>query len=411
MQAVSVKTKAGMVEGTCDPKFAGVVDAFVANFETRGEVGASCALTLEGKTLVDIWGGRKKPDGDPWDRDTLSIVFSSTKGAMALCAHMLADRGQLDLYAPIAKYWPEFAQNGKENALVAMALDHTVGVPHIREVQKPGAFYDWDHMIDVVAKEKAFWEPGTRNGYQVITMSWTVGEIVHRAARKRMGKYFADEVAKPLGLDFWIGLPEQHEHRVAPVLPAMPTPELLQSRFVQKAMSDRTSPASYFVRDTMAFDPNSREGHAAEIGAGNGITNARGLAGLYAPLANGGAINGVRLVGTDTLTRMGRVAVGTHQDATLVIPTRFSLGYMKSMDNRYLPGLDGISCILSDSAFGHVGVGGSIGFACPETRMSFGYTMNQMGLGLLLNDRGQAVVDAAYKALGYRSNASGAWTA
>jgi CubicO group peptidase (beta-lactamase class C family) len=118
----------------------------------------------------------------------------------------------------------------------------------------------------------------------------------------------------------------------------------------------------------------------------------------------------VRLVGQDTLTRMGRVAVGTHQDATLVIPTRFALGYMKSMDNRYLPGLDGASCILSDTAFGHVGAGGSIGFACPETKMSFGYTMNQMGLGLLLNDRGQSLVDAAYRAIGYRSNAGGHWT-
>ena len=160
----------------------------------------------------------------------------------------------------------------------------------------------------------------------------------------------------------------------------------------------------------MAFNPNSREGHAAEIGAANGITNARGLAGLYAPLANGGSLNGVRLVGKDTLTRMGQVAVGTHQDATLVIPSRFALGYMKSMDNRYLPGLDGASCLLSDAAFGHVGAGGSIGFADPECHMSFGYTMNQMGLGLLLNERGQSLVDEAYKAIGYRGNAGGVWT-
>jgi CubicO group peptidase (beta-lactamase class C family) len=411
MQKISVKTKAGLVEGTCDPKFADVVDAFVTNFEARGEVGASCAITLEGRTLVDVWGGRKTPGGDAWDRDTVSIIFSSTKGAMALCAHMLADRGALDLYAPVTKYWPEFGQGGKEAALVAMTLDHTVGVPHVRGVPAAGAFYDWDHMIDVIAREPAFWEPGTRNGYHAITMSWTVGEIVHRAAGKRMGRFFADEVAKPLGLEFWIGLPEQQEHRVAPMLPAMPTPESMQTRFFQKAMTDTASPSHFFLRDFMAFNPNERAGRAAEIGAANGITNARNLAGLYAPLANGGALNGVRLVGQETLTRMGRVSVGTHQDGTLVIPTRFALGYMKSMDNRHLPGLDGASCILSDSAFGHVGAGGSIGFACPETRMSFGYTMNQMGLGLLLNDRGQSLVDAAYKALGYRTNAGGAWTA
>jgi len=173
---------------------------------------------------------------------------------------------------------------------------------------------------------------------------------------------------------------------------------------------DTASPSHFFLRDFMAFDPNSREGHAAEIGAANGISNARGLAGLYAPLANGGSLNGVRLVGQDTLSRMSRVSVATHQDATLVIPSRFSLGYMKSMDNRHLGGLDGASCILSDGAFGHVGAGGSIGFADPECRMSFGYTMNQMGLGLLLNERGQSLVDAAYKAIGYRGNASGVWS-
>lgn len=410
MKQVSISTKAGVVEGTCDPRFQGVADEFVRNFEARGEVGASCALTLEGKTLVDLWGGRKAPGGDPWDRNTMSIIFSSTKGAMALCAHMLADRGQLDLHAPITNYWPEFGQGGKEAATVSMTLDHTVGVPHVRGVPKPGEFYDWDRMVDVIAREPAFWEPGTRNGYHAITMSWTVGEIVHRAARKRMGRFFADEVAKPLGLEFWIGLPEEQEHRVAPMLPAMPTPESMQTRFFQKAMTDMTSPSHFFMRDFMAFNANERAGHAAEIGAANGITNARNLAAMYAPLASGGAANGVRLLGPDAVTRMGRVAVGTHQDATLVIPTRFALGYMKSMDNRHLPGLDGASCILSDSAFGHVGAGGSIGFACPETRMSFGYTMNQMGLGLLLNDRGQSLVDAAYKALGYRTNAGGVWT-
>src|SRR5262245_48557263 len=137
MSTVSVKTKAGLVEGVCDPKFAGVLDAFVTNFEARGEVGASCAVNLGGKTLVDLWGGKRAPGGEAWDRDTVSIIFSSTKGAMALCAHMLADRGQLDLDAPIAKYWPEFAQNGKEAATVSMTLDHSVGVPHVRAVPRP----------------------------------------------------------------------------------------------------------------------------------------------------------------------------------------------------------------------------------------------------------------------------------
>jgi CubicO group peptidase (beta-lactamase class C family) len=410
MKTVSLTTKAGNVEGFCDAKFSGVLDAFVTNFESRGEVGASCAITLEGKTVVDLWGGKKAPGGAPWDKDTISIIFSSTKGAMSLCAHMLADRGKLDLDAPVSKYWPEFAQNGKEAATVAMTLDHSVGVPHVREVPRPGAFNDYDHMVDVIAKEAAFWPPGTRNGYHAITMSWTVGELVHRAAKKRMGKFFQDEVAKPLGLEFWIGLPEEQEHRVAPMLPAAPTAESMESRFFKKAMTDTSSASHFFLRDFMAFNANSREGRAAEIGAANGVSNARNLAGMYAALANGGELNGVRLVGKDTLARMGRVAMATHEDGTLVIPTRFALGYMKSMDNRRLPGTDSASCLISEAAFGHVGAGGSFGFADPECRMSFGYTMNQMGLGLLLNDRGQSLVDETYKALGYRSNAGGVWS-
>lgn len=409
MKTISVTTKAGPVEGTCDPKFSAVVDEFVKNFEARGEVGASCAITVEGKQVVDVWGGRKAPGGDPWTRDTISIVFSSTKGGMCLCAHMLADRGQLDLDAPIVKYWPEFGQNGKEAALVSMALDHSVGLPHIREVQPRGAFNNYEHMVGVIEKEAPFWAPGTRNGYHAITLSWTVGEIVHRAAKKRMGRFFNDEIAKPLDLDFWIGLPEAQESRIAPMLPAPLPADGLQSRFFKRATTDFTSPSHYFMRDFLAFEPNTREGRAAEIGAGNGVTNARGLAGLYAPLANGGSLNGVRLVGKDTLTRMSRVAMATHEDATLVIPSRFALGYMKTMDNRALGGIDAASCIMTEAAFGHVGAGGSVGFADPECRMSFGYTMNQMGTGLLLNDRGQALVDAAYKTLGYRSNAGGAW--
>jgi len=157
------------------------------------------------------------------------------------------------------------------------------------------------------------------------------------------------------------------------------------------------------------FNFNSREAHAAEIGSANGITNGRGLAGMYAPLANGGALNGVRLVGEDVLARMGRISMGTHEDATLLIPSRFALGFMKSMDNRALKDTPDSSCILSDAAFGHVGMGGSIGFADPGCAMSFGYNMNRMGVGILLNDRGQSLIDGAYRSLGYRSNASGCW--
>jgi CubicO group peptidase (beta-lactamase class C family) len=410
-RTVSVETKAGRVEGICDTRFADVLDTFVANFERRGEIGASVAITVEGRTLVDLWGGRKSKDGEPWTADTMCIVFSSTKGALALAAHMLVDRGLLDLDALIVDLWPEFGQGGKETALVSMALDHSAGVPHFRQKLEPGSLNDYARMVEVVAAEEAFWEPGTRNGYQAMTMAWTVGEIVRRAAGKRFGAFFRDEVAGPLGIDFWVGLPEELEPRVARIHGAKIDPSAPPTRFVAKALADRNGPSGLFLRDTgRLLDVNSRACHAAEIGSANGITNGRGLAGMYAPLANGGAIGATRLVGSEKLTRMSRVAVATHEDATLRIPTRFALGFMKSIDNRKLDNSPDSSVILSEPAFGHVGAGGSIGFADPECRMSFGYTMNQMGLGILLNARGQSLVDAAYHALGYRTNAGGAWT-
>lgn len=404
LQNFSRETKAGLVEGQFDPKFKGVVEAFVENFESRDEVGANVALTLEGKTLVDLWGGKVARDGAAWTRDTMSIVFSCTKGATAICAHILADRGLLDLDAPVAKYWPEFAQAGKEEATVSMMLDHSVGLPHLRTKLKDGAYYDYDYMIGLLEKEEPFWVPGTRNGYHGVTFAWTVGELVHRVSGKRLGEFFRDEVAKPLGLDFYIGLPEALEPRVAPMIFAEPDAATLASRFSQMVVNDPTSPAHLFLLNNGNANFNSREAHAAEIGSANGISNGRGLAGLYAPLANG------KLVSAETLARMGRVSVATHEDATLLIPSRFALGFMKSMDNRAIPNTSNMSCIMSDSAFGHVGMGGSIGFADPEAHMSFGYNMNRMGNGILVNDRCQSLMDEAYKALGYRTNASGVWT-
>ncbi len=410
MQPISRKTKTGTISGEADPRFAAVVDAFAENFDSRDEVGASCAITLEGRPVVDIWGGKMARGGADWQRDTVSIVFSCTKGASALCAHIAAERGLLDLDAPVAKYWPEFATNGKEEAIVSMMIDHSVGLPHVRAQIKPGGFYDYDYMIATLAAEKPFWKPGTRNGYHGITSAWTVGEMVHRSTDKRLGAFFRDEVAKPLDLDFHIGTPESVESRIAPIIPMMPDPAAPPSRIVAAAFADRDSPSALFIFNTGGFAANTREAHAAEIGSANGITNGRGLAGLYAPLANGGALNGVQLVNSETITRMSRVSVATHEDATLMIPTRFSLGYMKSMDNRALPNTENCSCIMSEPAFGHVGAGGSLGFADPEARMSFGYSMNRMGLGILLNDRGQSLVDAAYTSLGYRTNKGGAWT-
>lgn len=408
-QQVSIETTAGRVVGICDARFAGVRDAFVENFERRGEVGASVAVTLEGETVVDLWGGHKTPGGEPWERDTVCTVFSSTKGAMALCAHVLAARGELDLDALVTDYWPEFGVSGKDGARVSMMLDHSAGVPHLRAPVPAGGFYDYDTMVARVAAEPAFWTPGARGGYHGFTMAWTVGEVVHRAAGRRMGAFFHDEIARPLGLEFWIGLPPELESRVAPMIPAEPDDPWIATRFIQAALNEPDSVTGLFMRDFALLDVNTPECHAAEVGSANGIANGRALAGLYAPLANGGALKGVELVDADTLARMGRVSMASHDDATLLIPTRFAPGFMKATDNRRVPGAVNSSLLVSEPAFGHVGAGGSIGFADPGCRMSFGYAMNRMGTGLLMNERGQTMIDETYRALGYRSNASGAW--
>ena len=400
----------GLVEGSCDPRFAALADEFVRNFVERGEVGASLALTHEGRTVVDLWGGTADAaTGRAWHRDTVSIVFSCTKGATALCAHVQANRGALDLDARVTGVWPEFGQHGKDQVTTRMMLDHSAAVPVLRQKTPPGALFDWNYMTARVASEEAFWEPGTRNGYHPLTFGHTVGEMVRRCSGKSLGQFFRDEIAGPLGLDFWIGLPEAIEPRVAPIILYRASAAEQDTPFLNAALNVPGSiPNLFMFNSDWRQSVNTRAGHAAELGAANGITNGRGLAGLYAPLANGGALDGVALVDADTLVRMGEVSMATHLDATLMIPTRFSLGFMNSMDNRRnLGGQD--SVILGRQAFGHVGAGGSIGFADPECALSLGYTMNKMGAGLMLNERGQSLVDAAYRCLGYRANESGCW--
>ena len=240
--------------------------------------------------MVDLWGGTAdQKTGAPWTKDTVSIVFSCTKGATALCAHVLASRGKLDLDAPVAELWPEFGQNGKERATTRMMLDHSVGVPALRAKVKDSGPYEWDYMTGLLADEAPFWEPGTRNGYHGFTFGWTVGEMVRRAAGVSLGTFFQDEIAKPLGLDFWIGLPEAIEPRVAPIIPYVYKAERGQDAVHDRSRDqDASRPASLFFFNVGAWrtgGANTRAGHAAEIGAANGVTNARGLAGMYAPLA------------------------------------------------------------------------------------------------------------------------------
>ncbi len=390
--------------GYCDERLAAVRTEFERNFAERGEVGASLHITVDGHPLVDLWGGTVDRDGTPWQEDTVVVVFSCTKGATALCAHLLVDRGALDLDAPVAGYWPEFAANGKEAATVRMMLDHSVGVPAIRDRLPDHACCDWDEMTSRLAAEAPWWEPGTRNGYHMLTFGWTVGELVRRVSGRSLGTFFAEEIAGPLDADFWIGLPAEYEVRVAPVIQPTPDREEL-SEFTRVLLDEPESLQRLAWMNSGGFDPNDPVVRRAEIGGGGGVANARGLARMYVPLACGGG----ELVSPTTLTAMSEVSVATGRDATLLLPTRFGLGFMKSMDNRRRVAGDRDSAILSSTAFGHVGAGGSIGFADPACRLSFGYAMNRMGPGILLNERGQSLVDATYRALGYTDNAAGVW--
>jgi CubicO group peptidase (beta-lactamase class C family) len=411
--------KTGKVNGYCDPKFARVAEEFERNFQERGEVGASVCVKIEGETVVDLWGGIANVEtGMPWEKDTLMLGWSTTKGATALCAHILASRGLLDLDAPVAKYWPEFAQAGKENILVRMLLNHQAGLPVFRQPVPPGGFYNWALMVKMLEEQAPSWKPGLMHGYHGITFGWLVGEVVRRVSGKSLGTFFREEVAEPLGLDYWIGLPEELEARTGQVIfQDPPDPNGPIAPYMVMMMTDPTSDQFLQLFNTGGYMPgpdgsagvNTREGHAAELPALGGITNARGLAGLYTPLANGGSYNGVTLVDKNSLYRMSAVsAAGIN--AIILVPTRWSLGYVKTMDNRHEPGCSPEdSLIISEDAFGHSGFGGSMAFADPPEKLSFGYLMNKMGPGVGLNARGQSLIDAAYLSLGYSSNASGAW--
>lgn len=389
----------GLVQGHCDRAFEAVANAFIENFRQHAELGASVSVRVGGSAVLDLWGGLRVPDThEPWTRDTVSVVFSCTKAATALCAQILIDRGQLELDAPMSRYWPEFAQAGKDGATVRMALNHSVGVPALREPVKPGGYCDWDYMVERLSREAPFWAPGTRNGYHMSSFGWVVGELVRRVSGQSLGTFFRNEVAQPLGMDFWIGLPEEIEPRVAPMIRFVPPRGAPKSDFTIALITDPKSIPSLAWSNNGGHQTDLRESHAAELGGGGGISNARALARMYQPLANGGEIDGIRLLSRERIEDMRQLSMSSARDETLLIPTRFGQGFMLCMDNHGL--LPGNAVRIGKQAFGHVGAGGSIGFADPQHQLSFGYTMNRMGGGLLLNERGQSLVDAAYSCLG-----------
>jgi CubicO group peptidase (beta-lactamase class C family) len=386
------------IHGTCDARFQRVRDIFTEQLDNPEEVGASVAVTIGGRTVVDLWGGHADPERTrPWQADTLVNLFSTTKGIAALCAHRLADEGKLDLDAPVARYWPEFAQADKGAIPVRWLLDHSAGMVAVAKPLPSAAMYEWDTMCAALAEQAPWWEPGTTHGYHAMTFGWLVGEVVRRISGKSVGTYFRDEVAGPLGADIFIGTPAEHDARCAELIPA-PLPKLDGSGgdadFLTKLLA---SAKPYAIKAFMNPLPlpgafNSRAWRGAEIPAANGHGSARGLARVYSSLACGGAIDGVHVLSQDAIDR-ARVEQRHGLDHVIpIMPTKFGLGFQIGTEAEPIG--------PNPRAFGHSGAGGSFGFADPEAGVGFGYAMNRMETGLfLIGPRATALMNAVFASL------------
>ncbi|MDG2304857.1 MAG: serine hydrolase [Candidatus Binatia bacterium] len=381
-------------QGICARRFARVREVFDEGFRERGELGAAVTVTVGGETVVDLWGGHADVGKTkPWERDTLVNVYSTTKGMTAICAHQLIDEGLLDLDAPVAEYWPEFAQGGKERMPVRMLFCHQGGLAAVEEVLPAEALYSWTAMCDALAAQTPWWTPGESHGYHAVTFGWLVGELVCRLRGKSLGTVFRERIAEPLAADFWIGLPPSEHPRVTDIQAAPPG---AVGDTIALAEAFLTNPTGLVAKaflnpPSMALGANNAPWREAEIPGANGHATARGIARVYAALANGGEVDGVHVLSPEGVERC-RTEQSHGQDLVLQRSTRFGLGFMLPQDE---PG----ARIGGDGAFGHPGAGGSLGFADPEARVSFGYTMNQMGPHILLDPRATALVDATYRCL------------
>ena len=375
-----------VVHGHCDPRFAKVEEIFANSFKDESEIGASVSFTLDGESVVDLWGGYKdKAHSQPWEADTLVNVYSTTKGMVAICAHQLIEKGLLDLSLPVAHYWPEFAAEGKENLPVHYLLSHRAGLPAVRKPLPEGAIYDWEAFTSALAAQEPWWEPGTQHGYHALTFGHLVGEVIRRVSGQSVGQYFQEHVAGPLDVDFYIGIGPEFDSRISDIHGGLVSsdsgnepaklPEPIR-QFMQDMSDPTTMTGAAFNNPPIATDAvNSRAWRQAEIPAGNGHGTARALARIYGALARGGEIDGVRILQPETLDRaITQQAEGP--DAVLGgMPMRFGLGFMlRSMVMPLSP---------NPRAFGHPGAGGSIGMADPDARVGFGYTMNKMKQGLV----------------------------
>jgi CubicO group peptidase (beta-lactamase class C family) len=374
------------VEGSCDERFTGVREALAEQLD-RDELGASIAVDVDGEVVVDVWGGwRDEARTTPWTRDTIVNVWSTTKTVLGLAALVCHDRGLLDVHAPVAEYWPEFAANGKEGVLVRHLLSHTSGVSGWEQPFTLADMYDWDTATARLAAQAPWWEPGTASGYHANDQGHLVGEVVRRVSGKPFRQFVAEELAGPAGADFQVGAREEDWPRIAPVVPPPPLP-------VDLAALD---PASPMVRTFTgpvadAAAANTPEWRRADMGALNGHSNARGVLQVMRAVSLGGVTGGVRLLGEKTIDLVfDQQSDGV--DLVLGVPFRFGIGFaLGSAAMPYLP--DGRICFWG-------GWGGSLVIMDLDRRVTFTYTMNRMAPGIVGSDRSEAYVRALYAALG-----------
>jgi CubicO group peptidase (beta-lactamase class C family) len=376
--------------GTCDERFAPVRQAFAENFSRLGERGGAVSVVAEGKTVVDLWGGwADVARSRLWQRETIVNFFSVSKALCAIAAMRVVETGRIKLDEPVAVLWPEFAKNGKSAITFRELLSHRAGLPALREPLEDGAMLDWRTMTEALARERPWWPPGSAHGYHVNTFGFLVGEIVRRATGQSIGQYLRDTVAGPLDADVHIGLPESEHHRVAEFLwPGNPArPDALAR---PEAVSDDD-----LMRWNCYWNPpgfsgggwvNTAPWRSAEIPSTNGHGNARGIARIYAALANGGAIDGIQILSAESLSEATREHSCGH-DLINQRTSRFGLGFQLTQPERPLGPNPG--------AFGHFGAGGSLAFCDPQAGIAFGYMTNDMG-PRWQNPRNRALINAVY---------------
>jgi CubicO group peptidase (beta-lactamase class C family) len=385
-----------IVHGDVAAGFEEVQQAFVANFDQHGDVGAAFTLFVGGTKAVDIWGGVADVKTDrEWDRDTLTLVYSASKGITAIVAHLLAQSGELDLDAPVVSYWPEFGAEGKQNVPVRWLLSHRTGLPTLEHRVTLEEALAWEPAVGVLATQHPLWEPGTTYGYHALTYGWLIGEVIRRATGRSLSQILAEDISRPLGLDLWIGLPASEEPRVSRLIAA--TPPVLDEAALAVIPSDQlqrlresTDPSSLAFRTLNPTHPpfnfNSPALHAAELGAANAITTARALATLYASTM--GEVGGIRILAPATVAAAAKEqSSGT--DFVMRTPGRFGTGFQLPIDGS----------LMGPSSYGHAGAGGSLGFADPETGVAFAYVMNRMQIFLGPDPRTRGLIEAVRRAV------------